>query len=149
MYVALHYVRDVSGFAHLVSDGAARPQCPEVRLQRGSVVASCPVDVAHLPVRPCLAGPVPELPEDAYNPLHGGQQPGQHLLRRVGEDTISSGGGDDFIYVDGDSYTDHVTCGSNLVINDHDTVYANSTDVVSSNCEEVHFLPEFQANAGQ
>jgi len=57
-----------------------------------------------------------------------------------GNDTISTGGGDDHIFVNGGG-SDHVDCGSNLIFPDHDEVFFDLSDTVASNCESKLLIP--------
>jgi Ca2+-binding RTX toxin-like protein len=57
-----------------------------------------------------------------------------------GNDTISTYGGNDHIFVDGGG-SDHVDCGSNLIFPDHDEVFFDSTDTVANNCESKLLIP--------
>lgn len=57
-----------------------------------------------------------------------------------GNDTISTGGGNDHIFVDGGG-ADHVDCGSNLIFPDHDEVFFDASDTVANNCESKVLIP--------
>jgi Ca2+-binding RTX toxin-like protein len=52
-----------------------------------------------------------------------------------GADTISAGGGDDEIHVNDGVGDDVVDCGETLFSTDNDTVYFDSGDQISTNCE--------------
>ncbi len=63
--------------------------------------------------------------------LNGGDGP-DTIQGAKGKDVVSGGKGADVIAVSGDTSVDEVSCGGGV-----DTVYADATDVVASDCESV------------